>query len=45
MRNITIIGSSLLVFRNARFNFVRPKMQLFHWLKRLFEHHYLTTVR
>ena len=35
----------MLVFRNERFNFVGPKLKLFHWLKRIFERHYLTTFR
>lgn len=42
---VDMLDSGMLVFRNQRFNFVGPKMKLFHWLKRLFERHYLTTFR
>ncbi|WP_047308450.1 NAD(P)/FAD-dependent oxidoreductase [Rhodopseudomonas palustris] len=42
---VDTLDSGMLVFRNERFNFVGPKMKLFHWLKRLFERHYLTTFR
>jgi sulfide:quinone oxidoreductase len=42
---VDTLDSGMLVFRNERFNFVGPKMKLFHWLKRIFERHYLTTFR
>jgi sulfide:quinone oxidoreductase len=42
---VDTLDAGMLVFRNARFNFVGPKLKLFHWLKRLFERHYLTTFR
>jgi sulfide:quinone oxidoreductase len=42
---VDMLDSGMVVFRNPRYNFVGPKMKLFHWLKRIFEWHYLTTFR
>jgi sulfide:quinone oxidoreductase len=42
---VDTLDAGMLVFRNARFNFVGPKLKVFHWLKRIFERHYLTTFR
>lgn len=42
---VDTLDAGMLVFRNLHFNFVGPKLKLFHWLKRIFERHYLTTFR
>lgn len=42
---VDTLDAGILVFRNLRFNFVGPKMKLFHWLKRAFEGHYLRAFR
>jgi sulfide:quinone oxidoreductase len=42
---VDTLDAGMLVFRNPRFNIVGPKLKLFHWLKRVFERHYLTTFR
>lgn len=42
---VDTLDAGMLVFRNERFNFVGPKLKIFHWLKRIFERHDLTTFR
>ncbi|NLH81381.1 MAG: FAD-dependent oxidoreductase, partial [Phyllobacteriaceae bacterium] len=42
---VDMLDAGMVVFRNERFNFVGPKSVLFHWLKRLFERHYLRAYR
>ncbi|ABD87495.1 NAD(P)/FAD-dependent oxidoreductase [Rhodopseudomonas palustris] len=42
---VDTLDAGMLVFRNERFSFVGPKLKIFHWLKRIFERHYLTTFR
>jgi sulfide:quinone oxidoreductase len=42
---VDTLDAGMLVFRNPRFNFVGPKMKIFHWLKRYFEGHYLRAFR
>ncbi len=38
---VDMLDAGVLVYRSERFNFVSPKLRVFHWLKRLFEGHYL----
>jgi len=42
---VDTLDAGMLVFRNPRFNFVGPKMKIFHWLKRFFEGWYLRAFR
>ena len=42
---VDTLDAGMLVFRNVKFNFVGPKMKVFHWLKRFFEGYYLRTFR
>ncbi len=42
---VDTLDAGMLVFRNEKFNFVGPKMKVFHWLKRFFEGYYLRTFR
>jgi sulfide:quinone oxidoreductase len=42
---VDTLDAGMLVFRNAKFNFVGPKTKIFHWLKRFFEGYYLRTFR
>jgi len=42
---VDTLDAGILVFRNAAFNVILPKMKIFHWLKRAFEGHYLRAFR
>jgi sulfide:quinone oxidoreductase len=42
---VDTLDAGMLVFRNEKFNFVGPKMKIFHWLKRYVEGHYLRAFR
>lgn len=42
---VDTLDAGMVVFRNEKFNFVGPKMKIFHWLKRFFEGYYLRTFR
>ena len=42
---VDTLDSGMLVYRSERFNFVLPRMKLFHWLKRVFEKQYLKAYR
>lgn len=42
---VDTLDAGILVYRSERFNFVSPKLRLFHWLKRMFEGYYLRALR
>ncbi len=42
---VDTLDAGMVVFRNEKFNFVGPKMKIFHWLKRFFDGYYLRTFR
>jgi sulfide:quinone oxidoreductase len=42
---VDMLDSGVVVFRNPSFNFVSPRLKVFHWLKRLFEGYYLRALR
>ena len=39
------LDSGMVVYRSERFNMVTPRSIIFHWLKRMFENHYLKAYR
>ncbi|MGO8740139.1 NAD(P)/FAD-dependent oxidoreductase [Rhodoblastus sp.] len=42
---VDMLDAGILVYRSEKFNFVSPKLRLFHWLKGLFEGYYLRHFR
>jgi sulfide:quinone oxidoreductase len=42
---VDTLDAGILVFRNAAFNIILPRLKIFHWLKRAFERHYLSDFR
>ncbi len=42
---VDMLDAGVLVYRSEKFNFVSPKLRVFHWLKGLFEGYYLRHFR
>jgi sulfide:quinone oxidoreductase len=42
---VDMLDAGVLVYRSEKFNFVSPKLRVFHWLKRLFEGYYVRHFR
>lgn len=42
---VDMLDAGVLVYRSEKFNFVSPKLRVFHWMKRLFEGFYLRRFR
>jgi sulfide:quinone oxidoreductase len=42
---VDTLDAGVMVFRNARFNLVSPRLRALHWMKRAFEHLYLRSYR
>ena len=42
---VDMLDAGVLVYRSEKFNFVSPKLRIFHWLKGVFEGYYLRHFR